>query len=120
MSTEHIDLSVLEAYVGSTPHELREFVALATQSLQQALAPLFDAMATADLPLLAECSHRAKSTALHIGAEGFATACMALEAAARQGKKEEALALAKQLQHRSAAVQDALQAALKKRLSDGG
>lgn len=120
MTSEPVDLSVLVEYVGNQSAELAHFVGLAIASLQQALAPLAGGMATADLALLAECGHRAKSTALHVGAEAFANACRALEAAARQGKQVEALALAQQLQQRHAAVEDALQAALKKRLSDGG
>ena len=118
MNPERVDLSVLEEYVGHAPNTLRAFVALAIQSLQQALAPLAEGMARSDLALLGECGHRAKSTALHVGAQTFAHACMALATAARQGRLPEALALAAEVQARRAAVEDALHAALRERLGD--
>lgn len=117
MTPEHIDLQVLEEYVGTAPQNLVHFTQLAFTSLGAALAPLSLAMAQRDIPTLQACGHRAKSTALHIGAQDFADTCQALEEAARAGQTAQALALACQLQARLQPLQLALQSAVAQRLA---
>lgn len=116
MTGERVDLQVLEEYVGSAPKDLRHFAQLAITSLAAALAPVAQAMATGDLRTLQASGHRAKSTAVHIGAQDFADTCRALEEAARLGQAEQALALAGQLQTRFVPLEQALARALELRL----
>lgn len=117
MTPERIDLQVLEEYVGCAPQDLLRFEQLAQRSLGEALAPLAQAIALSALPTLQACGHRAKSTALHIGARDFANTCQALEEAARNGQTAQALALADQLQARLLPLQLALQATVEQHLA---
>ena len=117
MTSERIDLEVLEEYVGKAPQDLLRFVQLARTSLDETLAPLPQAIAQNALPTLQSCGHRAKSTALHIGARDFADTCLALEMAAGAGQTHLACALAHQLQARWQPLQQALQDAMAQRLA---
>lgn len=108
MTSERIDLEVLAEYVGSDPQHLLRFVQLALSSLDEALAPLDGAIAQRALATLENCGHRAKSTALHIGAQDFANTCQALETTAHAGQTGQALALARQLQARLQPLKNAL------------
>lgn len=117
MTTERIDLRVLEEYVGTAPQDLVHFSQLALTSLRAALAPVPEAIVQGDIPTLKACGHRAKSTALHLGAEDFASTCQTLEEAAQAGRSEQALALASQLPTRLQALEQALQLAVQQRLA---
>lgn len=107
-----VDLALLQEYVGTNPADLLRFVHLGMDSLTQALAPLPQALAAHDLATLQACAHRAKSTARHLGAEGFADDCQALETAARLGHDEEALRLGAQVHTLLPLLLQALQQAL--------
>lgn len=108
-----VDLALLQEYVGTDPVDLQRFVLLGLDSLTQALAPLPRALADHDLAALQAGAHRAKSTARHLGAETFADDCQALETAAQQGRREDALRLGQhvyaQLPQLQAALHQALQ-----------
>lgn len=117
MTSERIDLELLEEYVGTAPQNLQRFAQLALTSLDEALAPLAEAIAQNALPILQACGHRAKSTALHVGAQDFADTCQALETAARMGQTAQALALAQQVKTRLAPLQQALRDAVAQRLA---
>ena len=110
-----VDLALLEEYVGSDPEELARFVRLGLTSLQEALAPLPQALSDSDLATVKACGHRAKSTARHLGADAFGQACETLEHMARAGERAQSIALGHLVLQDFAAVQAALQQAI-----DGG
>jgi HPt (histidine-containing phosphotransfer) domain-containing protein len=111
MTRTHIDLQVLEDTWTASP--------TAITSLGAALAPIARALGEGDLHALQACGHRAKSTALHIGAQDFADTCQALEEAARLGQAVQALALAHQLQQSLPVLEQALHQAVQQRLAGG-
>lgn len=112
MKPVRVDLSVLEEYVGSDPVDLAHYVQLGIKSLREALAPLNQAIADSNLATMQACGHRSKSTALHLGAQTFADAGIALEASARLGQLREAKAIAQTLLDTLPPLEQALQQAL--------
>lgn len=78
-----LDLSVLDALVGNDATKFRKFAQLFMSSVGGVMAEVDTAIAEEDMPKLAAMGHRAKSTALNVGAHAFATQCIAMEKAAR-------------------------------------
>jgi len=85
VSASDLDLSVLERMVGHDPAKFRKFARLFLESAEDVLAQVDTAMGLGDLEALAGLGHRAKSTALNIGATGFSSQCLLLEQSALQG-----------------------------------
>jgi two-component system sensor histidine kinase/response regulator len=92
-----LDLSVLEKMVGNDAAKFNKFARLFITSMQDVLQQIDDAMARSDLAALSAMGHRAKSTALNIGASGFSEQCRLLEKAAGAGDSATSLALAQSL-----------------------
>lgn len=78
-----LDLSVLDALVGHDAAKFRKFAQLFMRSVEGVMAEVDTAIAQEDMAQLAAMGHRAKSTALNIGATEFANQCIAMEKAAR-------------------------------------
>ena len=95
--THTLDLSVLEELANHDPAKVRKYALLFIQSLEDVLAQIDGAVAHHDLTLLGNMGHRAKSTALNIGATGFAHECLLLEQAAQAQDSAASLAIAKNL-----------------------
>ncbi len=93
----HLDLSVLDALVGNDASKFRKFAQLFMSSVGGVMAEVDTAIAEEDMPKLAAMGHRAKSTALNVGAHAFATQCIAMENTARLRDVAAALALAQGL-----------------------
>lgn len=83
--TEGLDLSVLDTLVGNDAAKFRKFAQLFMRSVEGVMAEVDTAIAQEDMAQLAAMGHRAKSTALNIGATEFANQCIAMEDAARIG-----------------------------------
>lgn len=92
-----LDLSVLEDLVGGDPAKFRKFALLFISSLDDVLAQVDTAIAVNDFATLAGMGHRAKSTALNIGAAAFSAQCMLLEQQAKAGEVDSTLTIAKGL-----------------------
>lgn len=116
MTSVVVDLKLLEEYVGSDPAELARFARLGVTSLEQALAPLEQALRTQDLATLQACGHRAKSTARHLGALAFADQCEAMERAARAGQTADALQHGQQVEAGLRPLRQAMETALQQYL----
>lgn len=95
--THTLDLSVLEELANHDPAKVRKYALLFIQSLEDVLAQIDGAVARHDLTLLGNMGHRAKSTAMNIGASAFAHECLLLEQAARALDSAASLAIAKNL-----------------------
>lgn len=80
-----LDLSVLDTLVGHDAAKFRKFAQLFMRSVEGVIAEVDTAIAQGDMAKLAAMGHRAKSTALNIGAREFANQCIAMEDAARIG-----------------------------------
>ncbi len=89
-----LDLSVLDTLVNHDAAKLRKYSLLFIASLEEVLAQVDEGIARADCALLGAMGHRAKSTALNIGAAGFSTQCLRMEQAATAQDTAAALALA--------------------------
>jgi HPt (histidine-containing phosphotransfer) domain-containing protein len=92
-----LDLGVLDALVGNDASKFRKFAQLFMSSVGGVMAEVDTAIAQEDMHKLAAMGHRAKSTALNVGAHAFATQCIGMENAARVRDVATALALAKGL-----------------------
>lgn len=102
--TGALDLSVLEKMVGGNPAKFRKFALLFISSMTDVLTQVDGAVASQDLQVLAAMGHRAKSTALNMGATGLAGQCLQLEQAARGGQGAQAIAIARGLRPMFAAI----------------
>ncbi len=89
-----LDLSVLNTLANHDAAKLRKYSLLFIASLEEVLAQVDDGMARVDCTLLGAMGHRAKSTALNIGATGFSTQCLLMEQAATAHDTAAAMALA--------------------------
>lgn len=107
--TGALDLSVLEKMVGGNPAKFRKFALLFISSMTDVLAQVDSAVARQDLPALAAMGHRAKSTALNIGATGLSGQCLLLEQAAQGGQQTQALVLAQGLRPMFVAICEAIE-----------
>lgn len=92
-----LDLSVLEALVGHDAAKFRKFALLFISSMETVLNEVDAAVAQQDMATLGAMGHRAKSTALNIGATAFSRQCMLLEQTARTQKVDDASAIAQGL-----------------------
>jgi len=92
-----LDLSVLETLVNHDATKFRKFALLFISSIDTVLTEVDTAIATDNLPLLMAMGHRAKSTALNIGAEAFSKQCLQLEQLARAQDRPAALQIAREL-----------------------
>ncbi len=92
-----LDLSVLDALVGHDATKFRKFAQLFMRSVEGVMAEVDAAVAQQDMAKLAAMGHRAKSTALNIGATEFANQCIAMEQAARLRDVESAVAIGRSL-----------------------
>ena len=98
-----LDLSVLDALVGNDATKFRKFALLFISSMETVLSQV-DTAAT-----LGAMGHRAKSTALNIGATAFSRQCLSLEQTARAQKVDEATAIANGLRPMFTAICQAIQ-----------
>ena len=91
------DYSTLKALANHDEAKLRKYSQLFIASLEDVLAQVDDGVNRADLALLGAMGHRAKSTALNIGAAEFGHQCLLLEQAAAACDVSGAIALAQSL-----------------------
>jgi HPt (histidine-containing phosphotransfer) domain-containing protein len=78
-----LDLSVLEKLVNHDEAKFRKFALLFMDSVETVMKAVDDAIAQHDLAALAAMGHRAKSTAMNIGATQFSAQCLLLEQTAK-------------------------------------
>ena len=97
-----LDLSVLDALVGNDATKFRKFALLFISSMETVLSQV-------DTAALGAMGHRAKSTALNIGATAFSRQCLSLEQTARAQKVDEATAIANGLRPMFTAICQAIQ-----------
>jgi len=109
-----LDLTVLDTLVGGDAAKFRKFATLFMSSVETVLAEVDTAISQEDLTTLAAMGHRAKSTALNIGAAEFSRRCLQMEQAARTHDLPTALALARGLRPLFATIC----AAIAQRLAD--
>jgi HPt (histidine-containing phosphotransfer) domain-containing protein len=91
------NLSVLEDLANHDAAKVRKYALLSLQSLEEVLAKIDDAILRQDIAQLGAMGHRAKSTALNIGATEFSGQCLLLEKAGHAGDGATALAIAHNL-----------------------
>jgi HPt (histidine-containing phosphotransfer) domain-containing protein len=92
-----LDLTVLDELVGHDPQKFRKFALLFISSLEDVLQQIDAACAVSDVARLGAMGHRAKSTAMNIGAVKFSGMCLQLEQAAKANDLVQADALAQGL-----------------------
>jgi len=92
-----LDLGVLDALVGHDAAKFRKFAQLFMDSVETVMQAVDDAIAQHDLATLAAMGHRAKSTAMNIGALEFSKQCLLLEKTAKAQEADAALATARTL-----------------------
>jgi two-component system sensor histidine kinase/response regulator len=114
LPTGALDLSVLDKMVGGNPMKFKKFALLFVSSMTDVMAQIEAAVAQGDLPTLAAMGHRAKSTAMNVGATGLSVQCLLLEQAAHAGERVSALSVAQGLKPMFTAVC----AAIELRLAD--
>lgn len=78
-----LDLSVLDTLVNHDAAKFHKFALLFISSVETVLAEVDTAITQVDLATLAAMGHRAKSTALNIGASEFSQQCLLMEKAAK-------------------------------------
>ena len=110
--TGALDLSVLEKMVGGNPVKFKKFALLFVSSMTDVMAQIDAAVVQDDLPTLAAMGHRAKSTAMNVGATGLSAQCLLLEKAAHASERDNALAIARGLRPMFAAICAAIDARL--------
>ena len=103
-----LDLSVLDTLVGHDAAKFRKFALLFISSMETVLSEVEAAVAQNDMATLGAMGHRAKSTALNIGATAFSRQCLLLEQTARAHKGDEAIAIAQGLRPMFAAICQAI------------
>jgi HPt (histidine-containing phosphotransfer) domain-containing protein len=111
MSPE-FNLSVLEDLANHDAAKVRKYALLSIQSLEEVLAKIDDAIVRRDISQLGAMGHRAKSTALNIGATEFARQCLLLEQAGHAGDGATALAIAHDLRDLFVPIHTAINAHL--------
>lgn len=92
-----LDLSVLDTLVNHDAAKFRKFALLFISSVETVLTEVDTAITQEDLATLAAMGHRAKSTALNVGAAEFSQQCLLMEKAAKAQDAEAALAFARSL-----------------------
>ncbi len=103
-----LDLSVLDALVGNDAAKFRKFALLFISSMETVLNEVDSACAAQDMGTLGAMGHRAKSTALNIGATAFSRQCLLLEQTARAQKVDEATSIANGLRPMFTAICQAI------------
>ena len=97
LPTGALDLSVLEKMVGGNAVKFKKFALLFVNSMTDVMTQIDTAVAQGDLATLAAMGHRAKSTAMNVGATGLSGQCLLLEQAAHAGEQVKARAIAQAL-----------------------
>jgi HPt (histidine-containing phosphotransfer) domain-containing protein len=92
-----LDLSVLDTLANHDAAKIRKYSQLFIASLEDVLAQVDEGITRGDCALLRAMGHRAKSTALNIGATSFSTQCLLMEQAATSNDAAAAIALAQTL-----------------------
>ena len=92
-----LDLTVLDALVGHDAQKFRKFALLFLSSLDEVLQQVDSACASGDVAILGAMGHRAKSTALNIGAAKLSGMCLLLEQTAGAQDWAQSLAVAQGL-----------------------
>ena len=92
-----LDLSVLSRMVGDDSVKFEKFARLFMSSMEDVLRQVDAAIAAADMSALAAMGHRAKSTALNVGATALSGRCVEMEQAAKAGLQDDALQIASSL-----------------------
>ncbi len=103
-----LDLSVLDALANHDAAKVRKYALLFMQSLDDVLAKIDVAILSKDIAKLGAMGHRAKSTALNVGAADFAQQCLLLERAAHDQKDAVALEIAQTLRQLYVPIQQAI------------
>ena len=103
-----VDVSVLEALVGSDPALIREFLDEFNASAQRSGAELMSAVALGRAAEAAAAAHKIKATARSVGAYPLADICAAIEAAGNAASLEGVRRLVPEFQAELAAVQTCL------------
>lgn len=91
------DFSALKALANHDEAKLRKYSQLFIASLEDVLTQVDDGIDRSDIALLGAMGHRAKSTALNIGAADFGQQCLLLEQAATARDVSAAIGLAQSL-----------------------
>ena len=76
---EVIDLSILARAVAGNPQKIRRYAGMFAAAIPETVAELETALASGDLPKLADLGHRLKASSKMVGAMGFAQMCESLE-----------------------------------------
>lgn len=92
-----LDLSVLDELVGNDATKFRKFALLFLSSLEDVLKQVDEACDQGDMATLAAMGHRAKSTAMNIGAAEFSHQCLQLEQTAKAQDTAAAIAIGSSL-----------------------
>ena len=92
-----LDIHVLDTLANHDAAKIRKYALLFIQSMDDILAQIDVAIDSKDIAQLGAMGHRAKSTALNIGAADFSQQCMLLEQAAHNQDSSTALAVAQTL-----------------------
>lgn len=95
--TTSLDLHVLDSLANHDAAKIRKYALLFLQSMDDVLAQIEVAIDNKDIPQLGAMGHRAKSTALNVGAAEFSHQCMLLEQASQNHDSSTALAIAQTL-----------------------
>lgn len=103
-----LDLSVLDTLVNHDPTKFRKFALLFMSSMETVLSEVDAAVAKHDMTTLGAMGHRAKSTALNIGATAFSRQCLQLEQTARAQQVDQATAIAHSLRPMFSAICQAI------------
>lgn len=104
-----LDLSVLDALVGHDAAKFQKFARLFMDSMETVMAEIDTAIAQENLSVLVAMGHRAKSTALSIGAAAFSQQCLLMEKAACAQDGPAALRIARTLRPQFAATCSAIE-----------
>lgn len=99
-----LDLGVLDALVAHDAAKFQKFARLFMRSMEAVMAEVDTAIVQEDLSALVAMGHRAKSTALNIGAAAFSQRCLLMEKAAIAQDAVAALAIARTLRPQFAAI----------------
>lgn len=104
-----LDLGVLDTLVAHDAAKFQKFASLFMRSMETVMAEVDTAIAQEDLPVLVAMGHRAKSTALSIGAAAFSQQCLQMEKAACAQDAAAALRIARNLRPQFAAICHAIE-----------
>ena len=92
-----VDLSILSRSVGGDLKKVRRYATLFVEQMPESIAELEAALASSDLPALADLGHRLKSSSKMVGAMGVAALCESLEGLRATGTVGQARAIVEKI-----------------------